>query len=326
MPTVPQPATSATLDRGPGQARPVPRSTYDWETGVHTYDASQMDARAIWRTCVATAVTKAYQNLPDSHGRIDKALHLVLGDAVDMQADATALVTAADGTTRYHVGGGSCTCPDAPQAPRGYCKHRIARLLVLRAREVAKAFGTGATPVQIAPAAVPDLTTEDPAPTPEPAPPPAGTPTRKRPRKPVAVASRPEVVSPTPPTVNGAPATLDALETVHATWTIPAEFLYERHGTTAILFGGLLHLATERGLIGLTEAPTHVTETYVMATATATFRDGRVFTGLGDSTPENVGKMVQPHWRRMAGTRAKARALRDALDIPYVCVVELTDE
>jgi hypothetical protein len=32
---------------------------------------------------------------------------------------------------------------------------------------------------------------------------------------------------------------------------------------------------------------------------------------------------VKPHWRRMAGTRAKARALRDALNIAMVAVEEL---
>jgi hypothetical protein len=48
-----------------------------------------------------------------------------------------------------------------------------------------------------------------------------------------------------------------------------------------------------------------------------------VFRGAADSTPDNVGKQVKPHWRRMALTRAKARALRDALNINLVAVEEL---
>ena len=96
--------------------------------------------------------------------------------------------------------------------------------------------------------------------------------------------------------------------------------------STAIRWGGLLHLAHEKGLLSLTETVTHVGEDYVMARGIARFKDGSTFEGVGDSTPDNVGKMVQPHWRRLAGTRAMARALRHGMDIPYVCSVELADD
>jgi hypothetical protein len=39
------------------------------------------------------------------------------------------------------------------------------------------------------------------------------------------------------------------------------------------------------------------------------------FSGIGDASPDNVGRMVATHICRMAETRAKARALRDALNI-----------
>jgi hypothetical protein len=104
---------------------------------------------------------------------------------------------------------------------------------------------------------------------------------------------------------------------------IPQEFIVQIQGRPFITFQGLLHLAHQQGLLSLTEEVTHVTDSYVLAQARAEFHDGRVFRGVGDSTPDNVGAKVKPHWRRMAGTRAKARALRDALNIAMVAVEEL---
>jgi len=43
-----------------------------------------------------------------------------------------------------------------------------------------------------------------------------------------------------------------------------------------------------------------------------------VFTGHGDATPKNVGKMIIPHLIRMAETRAIARALRFALNLDTI--------
>lgn len=43
-------------------------------------------------------------------------------------------------------------------------------------------------------------------------------------------------------------------------------------------------------------------------------KDGKekLFTGVGDANPGNVGRTIQPHIIRMSETRAKARALKDA--------------
>ena len=60
-----------------------------------------------------------------------------------------------------------------------------------------------------------------------------------------------------------------------------------------------------------------------LAHAVATFQDGRVFAESGDATPDNVNKKVRPHFARMALTRAKARALRDALNIGMCSLEEL---
>jgi hypothetical protein len=48
-----------------------------------------------------------------------------------------------------------------------------------------------------------------------------------------------------------------------------------------------------------------------------------VFTGLGDASPISVEKEFVPHLLRVAETRAKARALRDALGIGVVAAEEL---
>ena len=55
----------------------------------------------------------------------------------------------------------------------------------------------------------------------------------------------------------------------------------------------------------------------------ATFADGRTFEESADATPGNVNAKIRPHFPRMALTRSKARALRDALNINLVAVEEL---
>lgn len=50
------------------------------------------------------------------------------------------------------------------------------------------------------------------------------------------------------------------------------------------------------------------------------------FGGLGDANPGNVNRRVAAHLIRMAETRAKARALRDAVNIGVVALEELGGE
>ena len=59
--------------------------------------------------------------------------------------------------------------------------------------------------------------------------------------------------------------------------------------------------------------------------ATVEMEDGRNFSGIGDASPENVGRNIVPHIIRMAETRAKARALRDAVNVGATALEELSD-
>lgn len=109
----------------------------------------------------------------------------------------------------------------------------------------------------------------------------------------------------------------------YAPATIPEQYLVDIKGKPHILFAGLLALAHERGLLTLTADFISVTADLALAKATATFGDGRSFTEAADATPGNVGPQVKPHFARMALTRAKARCLRDALNISAVAAEEM---
>src|SRR5262249_12586601 len=102
-----------------------------------------------------------------------------------------------------------------------------------------------------------------------------------------------------------------------------ARYTIDLKGKKAIRYAGLLLLAKQRGLVSLTCAWTYNDEKLSLAHARATFDNGTMFAESGDATPENVTGMVKPHFRRMALTRAKARALRDALGIDLVAFEEL---
>jgi hypothetical protein len=105
--------------------------------------------------------------------------------------------------------------------------------------------------------------------------------------------------------------------------TIPAQYIQLIHGKPFVRYAGLLAMAHERGLQKLEATFVSVTDGMAVAQATASFVDGRRFVESGDATPENVHFGVRPHFARLALTRAKARALRDALNIGMCAVEEL---
>ena len=107
------------------------------------------------------------------------------------------------------------------------------------------------------------------------------------------------------------------------------EFMITRQGKQYVLFAGLLDEAHSRGLRGidteLVQVPDDANGSVAIVKATAEMDDGRRFSGLGDASPENVGRNIVPHLIRMAETRAKARALRDAVNVGATALEELSD-
>jgi hypothetical protein len=107
------------------------------------------------------------------------------------------------------------------------------------------------------------------------------------------------------------------------------EFMITRQGKQYVLFAGLLDEAHSRGLRGidteLVQVPDDANGSVAIVKATAEMDDGRRFSGIGDASPENVGRNIVPHVIRMAETRAKARALRDAVNVGATALEELSD-
>lgn len=121
------------------------------------------------------------------------------------------------------------------------------------------------------------------------------------------------------------PAPAPALEGTAAGVRIPPQFITRLHGRDFVQFGGLLAMAHEAGLVSLDAHFLTVEPELATAIATAKFENGRSFTECGDASPGNVNANIKPHFARMALTRAKARALRDALNIGMCSVEELAD-
>lgn len=106
------------------------------------------------------------------------------------------------------------------------------------------------------------------------------------------------------------------------------DFIVDRQGRQFVLYAGLLDLAHQQGLKAITttivQIPVDENGTTAIVHATVETERG-VFTGIGDAAPHNVSRMMVPHLLRMAETRAKARALRDAVNIGVVSLEELGD-
>jgi hypothetical protein len=124
---------------------------------------------------------------------------------------------------------------------------------------------------------------------------------------------------------SGGPAPAPEEEPPHPSG-LRREFLIKRDGRDFVLYAGLLDLAHQRGLKGITttliQAPTELNGMTAICHATVEMAEG-MFSGLGDANPGNVSRMLAPHLIRMAETRSKARALRDAVNVGVTALEEL---
>jgi hypothetical protein len=107
---------------------------------------------------------------------------------------------------------------------------------------------------------------------------------------------------------------------------IAPEHITFLHGKPFVRYAGVLALAHQRGLTSIKARFTLVTAELALAEAEVVFADGTTYSECADSTPGNVPQHIRPHFPRMALTRCKARALRDALNIGMTALEELAGE
>jgi hypothetical protein len=106
------------------------------------------------------------------------------------------------------------------------------------------------------------------------------------------------------------------------------DFVINRHGKDYVLYAGLLDEAHQQGLSAirtqLLQAPTAENGHVAICFAEVTTEKG-TFTGIGDADPTNVNRVMANALIRLAETRAKARALRDAVNVAMAAIEELAE-
>src|SRR5439155_4191594 len=109
---------------------------------------------------------------------------------------------------------------------------------------------------------------------------------------------------------------------------VKREFVVERQGRSFVLYAGLLELAHGQGLRAirtrLLQTPSEEKGRAAIVHAEVE-TDRGTFSGIGDASPSNVARAMLTCTIRLAETRAKARALRDAVNVGVAALEELGD-
>ena len=117
---------------------------------------------------------------------------------------------------------------------------------------------------------------------------------------------------------------------------VDPRFIQQRQGRPFVSYAGLLDLLHQRskGFFSIdtlvVQLPTEENGRVAVCTARVRVFDAQNLdvvtletSGIGDADPSNVSQMMKGHLLRMAETRAKARALRDAVNVGMAALEEL---
>src|SRR2546425_9431647 len=93
--------------------------------------------RTAWHQVVADIAAKAHEKLPESNGRIESAVKLILAGDAELLPDGAAMVASrSQAGTEYALVNGVCECRAYAHAPHHFCAHRLAAAILRRAQEL----------------------------------------------------------------------------------------------------------------------------------------------------------------------------------------------
>ena len=260
---------------------------------MHTVTEIEAVGTLSFHAALMQAETQARSTLDVAlHERLSCAVALVKAGAVFQANDHTWTVASASTPGKEYSPNGTCSCADMYYNKPRWCKHQLAMFLSQRVLTLMQQ-----PPAPVVPEMVEPWPAND-----------GDAPTSTN--------------APLPPAAADGQAPQGALPEAPPVGLDPRHLTY-LHGKPFVRFAGLLALAHERGLVSLKARFISVTADLALAEAEAIFASGLTVCEGADSTPQSVPAHIKPHFPRMALTRAKARALRDALNVSLVALEEL---
>lgn len=123
--------TSQNLHNNVHPSQPITRKLEaSWDDVFDgTFPKTKSLPRRIFREALAEVAEQARIALPQSNGRVEKAVQIVLADDLVPFQDGRFVVGSQSDTKNYVVLGNECDCKDFDHAPDGACKHVIATWL-----------------------------------------------------------------------------------------------------------------------------------------------------------------------------------------------------